>query len=349
MRIGIVNDVSMARETLRRVVEAVPENRVCWMACDGDEAVALAHADPADVILMDLIMPGTDGVEATRRIMDEHPCAILVVTATVSGHIAKVYEAMGYGALDAVDTPALGPHGQLRGGAALLEKIATVGKLINKPSSSGRVDPSAAQPASSPRPCGDLVLLGASTGGPKALAEILSGFPAGWTASVIIVQHVDMAFAPSLARWLDEHTGLKVGLIREGQGPEPGRVLLAATNELLIMTADRKLHYTTEPREINFRPSLDVFFSSVAANWPDRGVAALLTGMGRDGADGLLSLRRVGWHTIAQDERTSVVWGMPKAAAEIGAATRVLPIGRIAEEITNHVPGPGGPLRRSVG
>ncbi|WP_422929868.1 chemotaxis response regulator protein-glutamate methylesterase [Singulisphaera sp. PoT] len=349
MRIGIVNDMPMAREALRRVVEAVPDNRVCWMARDGEEAVALARTDPADVILMDLIMPGTDGAEATRRIMNESPCAILVVTATVSGHMSKVYEAMGHGALDAVDTPALGPKGQLKGGNALLDKIATISKLISKSSGSTRVAPPAPKEAPPSSPAGNLVLLGASTGGPKALADILSGLPKNWEASVIIVQHVDVAFAPSMGHWLGEHTGLKVGLIREGQKPEPGQVLLAATNDLLIMSADGKLHYTAEPREINYRPSLDVFYTSVAAHWPDRGVAVLLTGMGRDGAEGLLRLRRAGWHTIAQDERTSVVWGMPRVAAEIGAAVRVLPIGRIAEEITRHVSGPGGPLRRSVG
>ncbi len=341
MRIGIVNDMSMAREALRRVVETIAENRVCWMAKDGAEAVSLARREPADVILMDLIMPGIDGVEATRRIMSESPCAILVVTATVSGHISKVYDAMGHGALDAVDTPALGPQGQLRGGAALLEKIATVGKLIDKPTSYAGLGPHKGRSHSAIKPMmGDLVLLGASTGGPKALADILSGFPSDWNASVIIVQHVDVAFAPSLGHWLGEHTGLQVELIREGASPTPGRVMLAATNDLLIMTSDRKLRYTAEPREINFRPSLDVFFASVAAYWPDPGVAALLTGMGRDGADGLLRLRREGWHTIAQDEKSSVVWGMPKAAAEMGAAVTVLPINQIAKEIVSHIPGP---------
>ncbi|MHC5544399.1 response regulator, partial [Singulisphaera rosea] len=134
MRIGIANDVAMAREALRRVVQSVPENQVAWLAKDGDEAVAFARKDRPDVILMDLIMPRTDGAEATRRIMAESPCAILVVTASVSDHIHKVYEAMGHGALDAVDTPALGPSGKVAGASPLLEKIRTVAKLIGKPS-----------------------------------------------------------------------------------------------------------------------------------------------------------------------------------------------------------------------
>ena len=117
MRIGIVNDLGLAREALRRVVMTSSEHKIAWMASDGAEAIALARVDRPDLILMDLFMPGIDGVEATRRIMGESPCAILVVTSTVTGHLSKVYQAMGYGALDALDTPTLGSRGQLSGAA----------------------------------------------------------------------------------------------------------------------------------------------------------------------------------------------------------------------------------------
>ena len=132
MRIGIVNDIGLAREALRRVVQSCSEHEVAWTAYDGAEAIALARVDRPDLILMDLMMPGTDGVEATRRIMGESPCAILVVTATISGHLSKVYQAMGYGALDAIDTPTLGPRGQISGAALLLHKIEIIGKLLGK-------------------------------------------------------------------------------------------------------------------------------------------------------------------------------------------------------------------------
>src|SRR3989442_12517502 len=130
MRIAIVNDMLIAVEALRRVVSGAPGYQVAWMARDGAEAVVKCAADTPDLILMDLIMPGLDGVEATRQIMMESPCAILVVTATVSGNAPKVFEAMGFGALDAVNTPVLGAHGKLEGATALLNKIATIGKLI---------------------------------------------------------------------------------------------------------------------------------------------------------------------------------------------------------------------------
>ncbi len=341
MRIGIVNDSVMACEVLRRVVLSVPGQEVIWIARDGEQAVAMTRGERPDIILMDLFMPVMDGVEATRRIMNQWPCAILVVTATVSGHIGKVYQAMGYGALDAVDTPILGSGGDLAGAASLLRKLDVISKLI------GKTPP---RPAEAPavgflnRPVPEpslhpLVVLGSSTGGPYALAEILPGIPAGLRTSIVIIQHVDSAFAPGLSQWLSEHAGRKVELVIEGMDPGVGKILLSGTDDHLVLGADRRLHYSAEPRTLNYRPSVDVFFKSVARHWPRPGVAALLTGMGRDGAEGLLELRRIGWKTIAQDESTSVVWGMPRAAAELGGAEQVLPLPRIAETIVSLLPG----------
>ncbi len=335
MRIGIVNDLPLAREALRRAVASAGAHEVAWLARDGAEAVELAGSDRPDLILMDLIMPGVDGVEATRRIMEASPCPILVVTATVSGHLGRVYEAMGLGALDAVDTPALGPAGDMAGASPLLEKIATVAKLVGRPaqpppSSSIPLGPSHTDELAATCP---LVVIGASTGGPAALAEVLGGWPAASGAAMVIVQHVDQAFAPGLARWLGERTGREVALVCPGDRPGAGRILLAATNDHIILDARGRLRHDVEPVANFFRPSADVFFASVARNWSRPGVAVLLTGMGRDGAVGMLALRRAGWLTIAQDEATSVIWGMPGAAVALGAAALVLPVGQIAGAI----------------
>ncbi len=185
MRIGIANDTALAREALRRVVLSSPEHEVVWTADDGAEAIAMARANPPDLILMDLLMPGVDGVEATRRIMGESPCAILVVTATVSGHLSQVYQAMGYGALDAIDTPRLGPRGEISGAAVLLHKIELIGRLVGKPDRPASGSRAARGRRRRPRlaapvePSLDpLVVMGASTGGPQALAEILGRLPA---------------------------------------------------------------------------------------------------------------------------------------------------------------------------
>jgi two-component system response regulator WspF len=345
MRIGIVNDTGLACEALRRVVLSSSEHEVAWTASDGAQAIALARVDRPDLILMDLFMPGTDGVEATRRIMGESPCAILVVTATVSGHLSKVYQAMGYGALDAIDTPTLGPRERIAGAALLLHKIEIIGKLLGKSGERQRDRRDLAislslpaQPWHIEMSLEPLVVLGASTGGPHALAEVLSQLPATLEAGIIIIQHVDAAFAPGLGQWLSEQACRRVALIAEGHRPTAREILLSGTDDHVIMGEDRRLHYSAEPRELSYRPSVDIFFASVARNWPRPGVAALLTGMGRDGAVGLLKLRSLAWRTIAQDESSSVVWGMPKAAVEVGAAEEILPLSQIAEAIRRLVP-----------
>ena len=262
--------------------------------------------------------------------MAESPCPILVVTATVDGRFTEVYDAMGAGALDAVNTPELGDDDGLSGGAALLDKLARVARLVVRDAPGESGEPGAARrgavagaPALPP-----MVAIGASTGGPQALAEVLAHLPSELAAPVVIVQHVDVGFAPGLASWLGQRSALEVEIARPGSTLRPGVVLLAATNDHLVMTARRTLDYTAHPRRLVHRPSVDVFFHSLVANWRRPSVAAVLTGMGQDGADGLLALRRAGWYTIAQDRGTSVVYGMPKAAAEAGAAMRVLPIGR---------------------
>jgi two-component system response regulator WspF len=336
MRIGLVNDSAMAREALRRVVASSAGLEVAWTAVDGADGAAKVRADAPDLVLMDLFMPKMDGVESTRRIMAETPCPILIVTATVSGQIDKVYKAMGFGALDAVDTPVLGTTGDMAGGDPLMRKIEIIGKLI------GKYQPPHLTTVPPPRPCASarepLLVIGASTGGPFAVAEILTGLPPSWSVCTIIVQHVDADFAPGLGDWLAENTGKPVELIAEGTRPAAGRFLLSATGDHLVLTEDRRLVYSEEPKKIPYRPSVDVFFDSVARCWPGSGTAVVLTGMGRDGAEGLLALRRRGWRTIAQDEATSVVWGMPRAAVEIGAAEMVAPLDRIAAAIIGCFP-----------
>jgi two-component system response regulator WspF len=282
---------------------------------------------------MDLIMPVMDGVQATCVIMRDTPCAILVVTATVSGNASRVFEAMGCGALDAVCTPVFRGTGEIEGGAELLGKIATVKKLIgNGESRTGAPSPGGHGPQLFP-----LVAIGSSTGGPRAVAAILAALPREFDAAVIVVQHVDARFAEGFADWLRAGSSLPVITVREGMSPEPGAVYVAATNDHLVVGGDRAFHYTPEPVNNPYRPSVDTLMFSLERHWPERGVAALLTGIGRDGARGLLTLRRAGWHTIAQDERTSVIYGMPKAAAELGAAAAILPLDEIPEAIVSRV------------
>ncbi|HEY9848032.1 MAG TPA: chemotaxis response regulator protein-glutamate methylesterase [Leptolyngbyaceae cyanobacterium] len=340
MRIAIVNDMVMAVETLRRVLMSVPEYEVAWIAMDGAEAVNKCAKDTPDLILMDLIMPVMDGAQATREIMQNSPCAILVVTASVDKNASKVFEAMGYGALDAVRTPVLGANGNPEAAQAVLSKIVTIAKLIGKSTLTSKAKlntPTSLNISITPSQTPPLVLIGSSTGGPNALAAILSKLPANLGAAIAIVQHVDVQFASGLVEWLNRQTPLTVEVASRGSRLEAGKVVVAGTNDHLCLQASLTLTYIPEPIDYPYRPSVDVFFKSVAQHWSRKGTAVLLTGMGRDGAEGLNVLRQKGWHTIAQDKATSVVYGMPKAAVEMGAAVEVLPLPEIAPAITRAI------------
>lgn len=336
MKLAIVNDSAIAIEALRRVVVTDPQYELIWVAKDGAEAVAFAQFKRPDIILMDLLMPEMDGVEATRRIMAESPCAVLVVTATVEGNCDMVYEAMGHGALDAVSTPVLGAAGSVEGGHPLLEKITAIATLIQ--AHHGDIVRAELPPLGRPAVECDhsLLAIGASTGGPQALGKILSALPPDFSAPTVIIQHVDRHFAGGLASWLHERSPLEIRLAKPNSRLEPGIAWLAASDDHLVVENDLTLHYSKRPRDTPYRPSVDVFFESAARAPIARGIGVLLTGMGRDGARGLRTLRDKGWHTIAQDRASSVVYGMPKAAVDLEAAETILPIDRVAKDVINY-------------
>lgn len=333
MRIGIANDLPLAVEVLRRALALRPEHDVIWVAPDGAQAVELCARQTPDLVLMDLIMPVMDGVEATRRIMTGTPCAILIVTASVGANTGRVFDAMGHGAIDVVDTPVLSPNDLQASATAFLRKIDIIAKLVG----SRRFIPS-------PEVFGEtwaitrrqrLIAIGASAGGPAALAILLAGLPKDFAAAIVIVQHVDERFAAGMADWLNRDSSLPVRVAQEGDRLTAGTVLLAGTNDHLILKAADRIGYAPEPRDYAYRPSVDVFFDSVSTLWSGEAVGVLLTGMGRDGAKGLKALRSKGHYTIAQDQATSAVYGMPKAAATLGAAVEILPIERIAARLVD--------------
>jgi two-component system response regulator WspF len=338
MRIGIVNDLRLAVESLKRAVATLPGATIAWVAMDGAEAVSLCGRDLPDVVLMDMIMPVMDGVEATRRIMRATPCPIIVVTATVEGNAGKVFEALGAGALDAVATPGIGADGSAVNAEPLVRKIQAIGLIAGIRHPASRPAPPAPPASSLGHAIAPFVAIGVSTGGPQALAAVLKGVPRSMPCSVVIVQHIDPAFAPGLADWLSRETGQKVQVAAEGDSLASHRVFLAGTSDHIVLDGAGRLGYTEEPRNKVFRPSVDVFFDSISRADTSPGVAVLLTGMGRDGAVGLARLRAAGWHTIAQDRATSIVWGMPGAAVELDAAVETLPIQDVGAAIAARVP-----------
>jgi two-component system response regulator WspF len=341
MKIGIVNDVAMAAEALRRVVAGSREHEVLWVARGGREAVRLCQETRPDLVLMDLVMPDLDGVEATRQIMQLAPCAILIVTAQPQDNVGMVFRAMGAGALDVTATPLLGAVGHAAstgngfgaGEPQLLAKIKTIGKLLGV--SAGEAPPAAADEAGTGVKVGvkvgvkQLLAIGASTGGPGAVARVLAGWTPAPGAAIVVVQHIDANFAGPFARWLGDQVNMPVRAIDAGDALEAGVVLVARTNDHLVMDARLRLHYDVHPKDYAYRPSVDVFFHCVAAHFGMDATGVLLTGMGRDGAEGLLAMRRAGKLTIAQDQASCAVYGMPRAAADLGAAERILPLDQI--------------------
>jgi two-component system response regulator WspF len=309
VKIGIANDLAMAAEALRRAI-AASEHEVLWVARDGREAVRMCAEQRPDLVLMDLVMPELDGVEATRQIMQASPCAILIVTAQPQDNVGLVFRALGAGALDVTATPVL--MGGAAADAELMAKIKTIGKLIRV----SLAEQAAAQAPAEPVAGGvlrHLLAIGASTGGPGAIAKILAGWtpPAG--TAIVVVQHIDANFAGHFAKWL------------------------ARTNDHLVLDAHHRLRYDAHPDDYAYRPSVDVFFHCVAQQWDGDATGVLLTGMGRDGARGLLAMRQAGKVTIAQDQASSAVYGMPRAAAEIAAAQRILSLENISSALRNRI------------
>jgi chemotaxis response regulator CheB len=331
MKIALVEPSPQLVRAVERAL-AGSGHQLVWHTASGQEALKRCSADAPDLLLLGLLVNDLKPAELTRRLLAKRLCAV-VLLAGPSSEMSSAYDAMGAGAIDVVKTPTFDAAGEVVGTDALRAKLRTASRLLGHASSDQlpAISPSVA-PAQPP-----LVAIGASTGGPQAILTVLSGLSRPFAGAILIVQHVDGEFSAGLASWLGETSGIRVELARPGSVPTPGVALLAGTEEHLIMVAGGSLRYTPLPRELPYRPSVDVLFGSLAQHWKAAGVAALLTGMGRDGAQGLKKLRQAGWLTIAQDEASSVVYGMPKAAAQIDAAARVLALVDVAPEISNFV------------
>jgi two-component system, chemotaxis family, response regulator WspF len=351
LRVGIVNDLRVVAESLKRIVAETPGFSVAWVAYDGESALRQHRESPADIVLMDLIMPGLDGAQTTEAMMKLRPTAILVVTATVTGNRELVFAAMGKGALDAVNTPdATSPESV----ASLRRKLLTVSRLVKSatlPSGppQNRVPPISrtwrsglplhptATPALVPAAAPALIAIGASTGGPQAIATILRALPSDFHAAIVIVQHLDRQFVPGLQKWLQRETKLPLKLAAEDDLLHRGGVWLADSENHLTVRASTtgalRLHYTPNPLETPHRPSVDVFLESIAQLQGIHRCGVLLTGMGADGAAGLLALRQSGAPTWAQDPASCVVYGMPAVALKLGAVDQPTLLTEIAPRL----------------
>ncbi len=335
IRVGIANDSAVAIEAIRKALVEEPRLQTAWVAYDGAQTVEKAAEDTPDVILMDLLMPKVDGVEATKRIMRDNPCSILVVSATLDGDYSGVFDAMGAGALDACAVPRIGPDGSVSGSRELNDKILLLGKLGQRLE---QTDDLKSPHASNSLPTPIIVAVGASTGGPKALETILKNLEYDSKRfCIILVQHVDDQFVSGLVEWMSERAGFEVKIAEKGESPVGGKIYVSKADFHLSFDRLGRFDYSEEPIDYPYKPSINLFFESLAESRYKKVIAAILTGMGTDGAEGLLKLKKAGRLTVAQDRASSAVYGMPKKAAEIDAADMILPPEEIAVEIMQFV------------
>lgn len=337
IRALVVDDSASMRRLVRSILERDPEIAVVGEAADGEEAVAMAAAFWPDIITMDIRMPRLDGLGAIRAIMRERPAPIVVLCADSRDRTLGVgFEALKAGAVDVIEKPHLASDRDLEEFAAhllstvhLMAEVKVVRQLLDD---SGEFHP-VVEPAARARAHLDAVGICSSTGGPAALEHLLRHLPESFPAPIAVVQHISDGFLHGLVEWLRASSPLEIRIAEDGEAPRAGAVYFAPEHTHLRFGSGGVLRFADAPPVRSHRPSGEVLFASMAERFGNRSMGVVLTGMGEDGADGLAEIARRRGIALAQDEATSVVYGMPRAAVERAAVTEVLPLDRIAERM----------------
>ncbi len=343
IRVLLVDDSSLSLTIQKRMLSSAPDIEVVGAAKNGREALELIPSTNPDVVCTDLHMPVMDGLELTREIMSDFPRPILVVSASVSEGNRNVFELVEAGAVDVFPKPKGGVEADLVAQAENLKnriRILSGVRVFRRPKKEAE-KPKIHPPleARFPEKLGrfQIVAIGASTGGPQALQYILSRLPAGFNLPVVCVQHIGEFFVEGLNEWLGSVCALKVEIATEGATPTPGMVYFPPGATHLIFDEGGKFKYLYDTPINGHCPSINATFKSVAKVFGKGAIGVLLTGMGNDGAEGMKAMADAGGLTIAQDEATSVVFGMPKSAIDLGAVQSVLPLEEIASVIMTTV------------
>lgn len=337
LRVLVVDDTLTSRQLLVHILNHSGDMEVVGEAGNGEQAIQLTQTVEADLLLMDVIMPRMDGLEATRRIMQSHPMPIVLVSAGEDNQETQLaFQAVDAGALSFLPKPrSLDPvhiH-QIRSTVRALAGVKVIHHYQRKASQTKQKQRKVREGNAAPQ----VLAIAASTGGPAALAKIMKGIPADFPLPLIIVQHISPDFTGSLVTWLQSSSPLKVKQAEKGEYPQSGYVYIAPANVHLKVGLDGRFTHDSQEGTWRYMPSCDVLFYSIAAFYGSRAIGVILTGMGDDGADGLGAMYEAGAITLAQDEASSVVYGMPKEALARGAVQEVVELNEIAAVIDTYV------------
>ena len=329
LKVLVVEDSRTVRHMLVSLINQTADMLVVGEASDGSEALDQVTKLGPDVILMDVVMPKMDGLEATRQIMQTRPTPIVLISATLgSSETELAFKAIKAGALTVLPKPSASNTPQeISSLLSTVRGMAGVRVIHHWDSSQPyRTLPLAPVGKNKPR----IVAIASSTGGPAALSEIIWHLPDNFRLPIVIVQHITADFVPSLVGWLNHVSKNPVQIARHGEPVLPGVIYVAPGDNHLFLSKKQTFVVGPSPKVMPFMPSADIMLESVAQSYGSQAIGIVLTGMGDDGAHGLYAMRRAGAITVAQDEATSVVFGMPGEAIRLGAAHHILPLPKIA-------------------
>jgi len=345
IKVLVADDSLVTRTLVVKLLNSEPDIRVIGTANDGLEALEfLASGRRPDIVVMDIHMPRLDGFEATRRIMETHPLPIIICTATADPQeLATAFRSLEAGAVACIKKPvALGPDFETRRdnllqSVRLMSEVKVVRRWSRTRSTTTAPAASAFPGVGPAGPDIQLIGMGASTGGPPALQTILSGLPANFGVPLLIVQHIAQGFLPAMVEWLSDTTARRVHIATHDTLPQPGDAYIAPDDFHLAVDARGHILLARSAPENGMRPAVSHLFRSLANMCGPRAIGVLLTGMGADGAAELKLMKDRGAFTIAQDQSSSIVHGMPREAIELGAATQVLPADKVAGALVTQV------------
>lgn len=345
IKVLIVDDSPVARELLAYIVESDPLLRVIGFGENGEKAIEFLKQEIPDVIIMDIVMPKMDGFEATRRIMKTHPVPIVIVSGVFNrDDVEKSFQAMNAGALAILEKPrGIGDPYYQNHVHDIIQAIKTVAevKLVTRKKADVFYElqgkPKTLPAASkfplhvlSPNTRIDMIGIGASLGGPQALEQIISGLSKDFSIPILIVQHISPGFSQGLVDWISKGTSLKVKLAEHKEIAMPGSIYFAPDHFHMEISSGNVISLIDGPPEGGVKPAISRLFRSMASVCGPYGLGLILTGMGRDGAEELLLMREKGAVTAAQDEESSIMYGMPREAIQIGAAQLIFSLDQIA-------------------